>query len=439
MGKKRRERDRPKSGPDAPYDPNKRILLSYESSDEEVEDASEQQNGSNDTPMVAVNVASHQFDEYPHEDDEAKLGATWVTADVAKEAGRSIAEGEDAEDAIGSAAKDGGSDEHHWEDEATYQRPVLGPASYENGELDLEEYDSTTEAAMAYLKGVRTERQMLPEVLRANGQVHHHANGDITADDFEGDHDQDGGYYLEDGGYVGAPASTTAVENDLADPQKVFTNALKYRFLTHRKLLHLPTTVEALATLGDGYPISFPQGNSKAYAEWHRLLSSERPNLAQLRSLEQETVFDLLALLQKHFMRRDKNIDSNVSTWIWSLLARLDDVGNMDNNQVYPLRALGKRALFLQLSFLNPEVAAQLEAVGEIGLMSTNDGDGNQKGPDLQDADRSSVARSALPRESITENTLATLDTTLVVIGEVFGQRDLLDFRHHWTVTVEPS
>jgi len=39
MGKRRRERDRPKTTQDAPYDPNKRVLLSYASDDEEAQDA----------------------------------------------------------------------------------------------------------------------------------------------------------------------------------------------------------------------------------------------------------------------------------------------------------------------------------------------------------------------------------------------------------------
>lgn len=40
MPKRRRERDRPKSGPESLYDQNKRVLLSYESDDEEEEHAS---------------------------------------------------------------------------------------------------------------------------------------------------------------------------------------------------------------------------------------------------------------------------------------------------------------------------------------------------------------------------------------------------------------
>ncbi|KAK4609957.1 hypothetical protein CLAFUW4_14378 [Fulvia fulva] len=431
MGKRRRERDRPKAGPEAAYDPNKRVLLSYASDDEQVEDASEQkQNGSNDTPAIDAHVSNYQFDEYPHEDDEVKLGATEDTADP-EEPAQSIAQGEDVEEAAGPSNKDEESEGRVRQDHVTGQFTALGPDPDE-------EYDSTTEEAMAYLRGVRTERQKLPEVLTANGQVPHDTNGDATADDLEGDYDEDEGYFLEDGGYVGAPTSDTAVEDDRTDPQKAFTAALRQRFLTQRKQLHLPTTADALAALGDGRPISFPKGNTKAYAEWHRLLSSQQPNLPQLRSLAQETVFDLLALLQKHLMRKDKNIDSSASAWIWSLLARLDDVGSMSNDQVYPLREFGKRALFLQLSFLKPEIAAQLEAVGQTGV-STGDEHEELQEAELDEADRSSASTPAISRDLVTDNTLATLDTILVVIGEVFGQRDLLDFRQPWAVAAAPT
>ena len=117
------------------------------------------------------------------------------------------------------------------------------------------------------------------------------------------------------------------------------------------------------------------------------------------------------------------------------------DVGNMSNEQVYPLRELGKRALYLQLSFLKPEVAAQLEAAGQTGfsLDDDDDEDEDQKELGLDEAGRSSTAKPGSPGHVVRENTLATLDATLVVIGEVFGQRDLLEFRQPWTVGAEPS
>ena len=128
---------------------------------------------------------------------------------------------------------------------------MLGaPTSSRNDESDpdddLEHESTTTEEAMAYLTEVRKERQMLPPLSTANarGQIHHDPDGDATctADHFQRHPDQDtdrgvrgtGGYYLDDGGYVGAPTSTPAAEDDPTDPQKALTNALKQRFLTHR-------------------------------------------------------------------------------------------------------------------------------------------------------------------------------------------------------------
>lgn len=245
-----------------------------------------------------------------------------------------------------------------------------------------------------------------------------------------------------EGVWVSAVPSNTQ-EVDGRTPQKVYTRNVTERFLDQRRQLRLPPTAEALADLDDSYPISFPQGNNRAVAEWCRLLSSKVPRLAQLRSLEQQTVFDLLDLLQARILAPGKIIDKHVSNWIWSLLARLDDVGNMTNDQVYPLRELGKRAVFLQYSHTSPQVAAQLEeALGPSGSSSMNvdeipldDLDDVDETPTLPDAGtlQENKTEAATPANAL-ENTLATLDMMLVVVGEVYGQRDLLEFRIPWTI-----
>lgn len=237
-----------------------------------------------------------------------------------------------------------------------------------------------------------------------------------------------------------SPAAAAAAEDD-SSPQKVYTRNITDRFLDQRRQLRLPPTAEALADLEDSYPISFPQGNNKAYAEWHRLVSSKLPRLAQLQSLAQQTVFDLLEMVQTRILVPGKNIKKHVSNWIWSLLARLDEVGNMTNDQVYPLRELGKRAVFLQYSLTNPEIAAQLEALGQVGSSTQNEDEIPLD--DLEDDDQQSeipatnakeqTSTRTTPHPHITDNTLATLDMILVVVGEMFGQRDLLEFRSSWT------
>lgn len=188
--------------------------------------------------------------------------------------------------------------------------------------------------------------------------------------------------------------------------------------MEQRKQLHAPPSMLKLAQLPDSCPISFPRSNDRASAEWLRIISSMPPLPAQLRSMDQDSVQNLLALVQEQLLAKRTQVSNLTSTWIWSLLARLDDVGTMTNDEVFPIRELGKRAVFLLLSFTRPELAAGLQSLEQEGLSIA-------------------AAKSRQPQNASvappTENTLATLDMILVVIGEVFGQKDLLEFRPSWS------
>lgn len=171
MTKRRRERDKPKSGPESLYNPNKRVLLSYASDEEEaaIDDALEQTNA--DAAEIAVDdrtLANYQMTEYLDSEDESVLGAV-VDGNGASEredeGTNEVAEDvevvEVTDDEATSAAQmktieDRGPPTKR--DPATAQRPTLGPASYsdDEDEDEDEEYDPETEEAMAYLRAVRS-------------------------------------------------------------------------------------------------------------------------------------------------------------------------------------------------------------------------------------------------------------------------------------------
>jgi hypothetical protein len=130
----------------------------------------------------------------------------------------------------------------------------------------------------------------------------------------------------------------------------------------------------------------------------------------------------LLELIADSCLVKATDVNSITSAWIWSLLARLDDVSNLYNDEIYPLRQLGKKALFVHLSFANPEAAAGIEALEQeketIASAPSSLPNGDEVGPDV----------------GPTANTQATLDMILTVVGQVFGQKDLLQFRQSWDV-----
>lgn len=290
----------------------------------------------------------------------------------------------------------------------------------------------------------RSERQSMPTVLKSaktysDEEIYESGLGDTR------------GYY-EDGAYVaraslGPELPSSENGGTQGEPQEAFTRALNARFLKQREQLHLPPEPDALQQLDQKHPISFPAKNGKAYAEWHKLIRSTAPLPAQVRAMQQEEVLRLIELIQKFYLARETEIASTVSAWIWALLARLNDVGGMDNDQVWIIRELGRKAVLVQLSFNNSAAAKQLVSVsaGEDAIQDlpnaltpsamaaiAHETDGLEKMPtptsdhstpeDIQKVD---IAQSR-------QNTLATLDAILVIVGEIFGQRDLLEFRNPW-------
>ena len=120
------------------------------------------------------------------------------------------------------------------------------------------------------------------------------------------------------------------------------------------------------------------------------------------------------------------------------MLARLGDVGTMNNDEVFVLRDLGKRALVIQISFNNAAMAAQLEELSRAEAAAdssdepiTPGNEGSQTAA-TADADKTDTAGSSVTQMLDPESTLATLDMIVTIVGEFFGQRDLLDSRRSW-------
>lgn len=154
MTKRRRERDKPKSGPEALYNPNKRVLLSYASDEEENVDAGDAAEAVVDDRVLA----NYQMEEYPESDSDAVIGASVSNGAASFERDEEDAE-EDFDDGGPSAAQGKATDDwgaSNKRDVVTNQWPTLGPVSYgEDGDED-QDYDPETEEALAYLRAVRS-------------------------------------------------------------------------------------------------------------------------------------------------------------------------------------------------------------------------------------------------------------------------------------------
>lgn len=267
------------------------------------------------------------------------------------------------------------------------------------------------------------------------------------------------GYY-EDGAYVGRAIIGPSMPESakvLVEPQEAFVAALTTRFLEQRTQMYLSPGPNALAQLDFEHPITYPATSDSAHIEWHRLLRTTVPLPAQVRSMEEDVVWRLLARVQKHYLRPRRLIAKCTSAWIWALLSKLGDVGSMDNDHVSTVREFGKKAVAVQLSFQDTTTAELLaQAIGGDRDGETEDlGEDSEKDDKTEDDSKRSatgtiadsvaeVAQDDAPAVNKPEegaeaklNTFATLDMIIVVIGQVFGQRDLLEFRQAWDVKPE--
>ena len=290
----------------------------------------------------------------------------------------------------------------------------------------------TKEKACSLTCRGRYERQNMPTVIRA-------PSGDSREELYENGVGDTRGYF-DDGAYVAAanlgPQRPDYVKVEI-DPQEAFTTALKDRFLKQRVQIHSPSQDDGSTTAKKGKLLPpAPTKSNKAYKRWHNLLRTSTPSSTQIRALEQADVLRLLEFIQKHYLVRETEIGSHISTWIWSLLAKLEDVGSMTNDQAWSIRELGKRAILVQLSFTDPAAAKQLE------LSSAEDAGAGHADVSTMDPSHDSHATegaiSTVPEgaedPNARQNTLATLDMIIVLVGEVFRQRDLLEFRQSWGI-----
>lgn len=428
MTKRRRERDRPKAGPDSVYNPHKRVHLSYGDDDEPEEDATALEQ----TPPI----------NYPAATKSAPLPSS-AQPDVGLEGGAARPDEEDDEydpSRVLPTAEDKAekpkqsrkkANAHPGKNEATNQKPALGSLSYQwEGQDDDEEGSiSEEDEAMAYLKAVRSERQGMPSVFRT-------AESRDEIDYSVGD---SRGYYVEDC-YIARPVlRPEAPKKSKISAKDAYTEVLKRRFSAMRARLGNEPLVGETETQPDTRkPVPQPNGGKKAYEGCVEMVHNMAPSPSQLHALDQEDTLSMLELIQKNCFKRGETLRPSTSAWIWALLAKLDDVGTMNNDEVFVLRDLGKRALVIQISFNDAAMAAQLEEISraeaawESDEANTSQHEGQDTGATAAGTAKTDTAGSSVTQMLDPENTLATLDMIVTIVGEFFGQRDLLDSRRSW-------
>ncbi|KAI0863475.1 hypothetical protein F4860DRAFT_63010 [Xylaria cubensis] len=277
----------------------------------------------------------------------------------------------------------------------------LGGGTTAPGDSDLDCEDDSE--ALAYLRSVRTQASTIPHVLVAKkagpppppqaseGDTQdgegHHADRTIYEDgigDFRG--------YYQDGAYVACPEEEEEefydeeyegdeqdeAESENSDEHEVsgavgdrprnssadeirdaYFASITSRYTALRKLLQTEPPESVVAAL----PVTHPTevGDWKrgvdTFQKWQGRLRGTDPIPAQIAAMHKDSIFRLLrVLLTCKFLRKRTQLRERTSRWVWALLARLPDKGELDYMEVGWIRELGKRAVLLMVSLAELEV-----------------------------------------------------------------------------------
>ena len=260
-------------------------------------------------------------------------------------------------------------------------------------------------------------------------------------------------------------------EEDL-DPQEAYYVALLDRFDFLRSMLSSPSygPVEPLEAAVRSLPLD------PTSRHWKHALLKSKPTPVLLTRLPQESVILGVEELEALFTTRnlEGGVRHKLGAWAWGLLGRCRDVSEMNSEEVSVVRGLGKKACALARCLQAGNFTANDNKEDAETAHETEVDTATAKAPIAeeasaqQDADAEKSAGADTALEDARENLLmvlgsdevksgmksereeidrerdkahvlehvseihATLDMIITIVGECYGQRDLLNSRLAW-------
>lgn len=282
----------------------------------------------------------------------------------------------------------------------------------------------------------------------------------LVADEAEDEDDTED--YHPDRAWIAAPTGNLQDELETApDAQDLYYVSLLDRFAQIQAQLRIRPPLSAVEQLPSSQPISFPPDAAKARDKWRRVTQISGPSPAQLACMDPESVLELVKLLTEGISgivkSRVKSRIGRFGAWAWATLARCKDRGELSSEEIAEVRELGKKAVKL-LEFVrrtysveiehedgaHPDVAIELDE-GEImepderseleqakaRMASVLDVESN--GDAIELAEKQVDGDGGVKEEmDVNKQVHMVLDTVITIIGEVYGQRDLLEHRDIW-------
>ncbi|KAK2625412.1 hypothetical protein QTJ16_004724 [Diplocarpon rosae] len=218
--------------------------------------------------------------------------------------------------------------------------PGLDDDTIDYGEDTDLNYDVKIDA-LAYLRAVRQEASAIPNLLIAPRTPSSSTGRDVYENgigDFRG--------YYADKAYVARQSESEAAEEE--DPQLACCSSILARYRELRLYLQKTPPQYAIDRLGSDHPTTVERMHKDLTRWWIRQIRSVNPKPAQIASFNKGSVLRLLRLLtQGTLLKRGLVVDSTISRWTWSLLARLPERGELSSEEIGVVRELGKKAVLV--------------------------------------------------------------------------------------------
>ena len=286
--------------------------------------------------------------------------------------------------------------------------------------------------------------------------------------------------FFEDEAFI-APANankTTAapLEGAFPEAQNICYDLLRHRFRLLRSTLRCTPPADAIAALDDSHPISLPRGHEAARKVWRRLILSVDPHMTQLACMDSHTVLGALGIVARELsdVVRHQKAESirRMGAWIWGILGKCREVGELSTEDVGAIRDLGKRAVKIcekigeessryaqdgcdsdagednSIRNASPQVGSGHDVSKQTGVVGTGDSDMPDAAEELDNLEAAKARLQAQllgeddtqpaggadqeEKDYVLQLTQAMLDMILTIVGEFFGQRDLLEARQTW-------
>ena len=311
------------------------------------------------------------------------------------------------------------------------------------------------------------------------------------------DHGRSTGYY-EDGAYFDLGYEDELEEGEAAVEdvdagtalQEAYFAALMRSYNSLRRLVNARPPRDASKRLPSSHLTHAAPLNRTSHTSstWTRILTTLDPHPLQLALLSKDSVFLILrVLLGGQLLRRGRDIPERTSRWLWALLARMPEPGELTHWELGWIRDLGKRAVLLgrsieEMEALREEVEEGLDEGGEeqwpdedgepqaveasqslrehapeeeeaedgqaedVAMDLESSDDDEQPPADLEEVRRRLLAQLDDDDDDTEEergrtealwqaesrakmNMRATINMILTITGDFYGQRDLLEFR----------